>query len=465
MATATKTKKQNIAQELLTKQRAFFRTGETKNVDFRIKKLKLLKKAITAHEEEIYEALKQDFGKPVFETYVSEIGMVLEEIGLMIKNLPNWSDPEKVDTPITIHPGSSYIYRVPYGVTLVIGAWNYPFNLTLTPVVGAIAAGNCVIMKPSELSPHTSAIITKIIGEIYEEDFVAVVEGSVKETQELLAEKFDFIFFTGSTRVGKIVAEAAAKHLTPTTLELGGKSPCIVAKDADLAMTAKRIVWGKFLNAGQTCIAPDYLLVHENVKAALIFKMKECVKEFYGNNPEESPDFPRIINKDHFKRLSAYLEDGNAVVGGNTIPADLYIAPTILDNIDWEDEVMQDEIFGPILPVITFTDMDEIVEKIKDLPTPLSLYIFTEKKSLAEKLILDVEFGGGCVNDTVTHFANPNLPFGGVGNSGVGAYHGKFSFDTFSHHKGIHKKSTWLDVPLRYPPYEEKVLLVKTIVN
>ncbi|MGB0524350.1 MAG: aldehyde dehydrogenase [Flammeovirgaceae bacterium] len=456
---------QNVAQALIQKQREYFRTGVTHNVSFRIKQLKALKAALKKREDEVYEALALDFRKSTFETYISEIGMVYEEINLIIKHLRLWSEPEKVDTPITLHPGSSYIYRVPYGVTLIIGAWNYPFQLTVVPLVGAIAAGNCAILKPSELSPNTSRVIAEMMAEIYEEDYVTVVEGGVAETQQLLAERFDYIFFTGSVRVGQIVAQAASKYLTPFTLELGGKSPCIVHKDASIDKTAKRLVWGKFLNGGQTCVAPDYVLAHKDVKEELIFKMKKYIANFYGTNPKESPDFPRIINERHFDRLTTYLMDGKLVAGGETDKAELYIAPTILDDIGWDDPIMQDEIFGPILPIITYENINRVVEEINNRPKPLAFYVFTEKKSIGEQLLKYVDFGGGCLNDTITHLGNLNLPFGGVGSSGSGAYHGKFSFETFSHQKGVHKKTTWIDVPLRYPPYEGKLGLIKTIIK
>ena len=456
---------QNQAQELILKQRKYFRSGATRNVSHRISMLKALKKALKKYEGDIFDALKKDFRKSTFETYISEIGTVYEEINYIIKRLNRWAEPEKVDTPITIHPGSSYIYRVPYGVTLIIGAWNYPFQLTVVPLVGAIAAGNCAILKPSELSPQTSKVIAAIIQEIYDEEFVAVIEGGVEETQQLLAERFDYIFFTGSVRVGQIVAQAASKYLTPYTLELGGKSPCVVHKDASIDKSAKRIAWGKFLNGGQTCVAPDYILVHKDVKDDLIFKMKNYIVNFYGTNPQESEDYPRIINERHFDRLTAFLDNGNIVAGGQTDKDDLYIAPTILDDIHWDSPIMQDEIFGPILPIITYEDLDLVIEQINDRPKPLAFYAFTEKKAIGEHLLKVIDFGGGCLNDTITHFANLNLPFGGVGSSGSGAYHGKFSFDTFSHHKGVHKKSTWIDVPLRYPPYDGKLGLLKTIIN
>lgn len=455
----------NLAQELIQKQRAYFRSGATRNVSFRIKMLKALKKAIKNHEGDIYEALKRDFNKSNFETYLTEIATIYEEINYILKRLRLWVEPEKVDTPITIHPGSSYIYSVPYGVTLIIGAWNYPFQLTVVPLVGALAAGNCAILKPSELSPNTSHVIAQIMKEIYEEEYVAVVEGAVEETQQLLAERFDYIFFTGSVPVGKIIAQAASKYLTPYTLELGGKSPCVVHKDASIDKTAKRIVWGKFLNGGQTCVAPDYLLVHKDIKDDLIFKMKKYITSFYTSNPKESEDYPRIINERHFDRLAKYLDNGKTIIGGDTDKSELYISPTILDDIHWDDPIMQDEIFGPILPIITYEDLDLIIEQINSRPKPLAFYAFTEKKSIGEQMLKHIDFGGGCLNDTITHFANLNLPFGGVGSSGSGAYHGKFSFDTFSHQKGVHKKTTWVDVPLRYPPYENKLGLIKTIIN
>jgi aldehyde dehydrogenase (NAD+) len=450
---------------LMARQRAYFESGATRSLAFRTKMLKRLRKAVKHYEPELVQALQDDFRKCAFETYLSENGMVLEELGFVLKHLPEWVGPQKVETPVTILPGTSYIHPTPYGTSLIIGAWNYPFQLVMMPLVGALAAGNTAIVKPSELSPSTAGVIARILGECFEPEYVAVVEGGVATTQALLAERFDYIFFTGSTRVGKIVAAAAAKHLTPTTLELGGKSPCIVDKDAHLDYAAKRIVWGKFLNGGQTCVAPDYLLVHEDVKEELLFKMRQYIREFYGADPQESPDYPRIINEAHFDRLVGLLGSGKAVAGGKHDRADRYIAPTLLDQVSWDSPVMEEEIFGPILPVLSFSDIGEAFAQVRRLPKPLAAYLFAERKSVQHRFVDEIDFGGGCVNDTVAHFGNPHLPFGGVGSSGSGAYHGKHTFDAFSHRKSVHNKTTWVDVPLRYPPYEGKLPLLKTIIK
>jgi len=443
--------------DLVARQKAYFKTHITKDVSIRLEKLSLLQRSIERHREDIYEALNKDFKKSNFESFVSELALVFDEIKIMKENLKEWARPKSTRGSILNFPSTNYLYPEPYGTVLVIGAWNYPFMLTLMPAIGAIAAGNTVIMKPSELSVQTAAILQVIVKEVFEEDYVAVVEGGVEETQTLLKERFDKIFFTGSTAVGKIVAKAAAEHLTPVTLELGGKSPCIVDEDADLDVTAKRIVWGKFLNGGQTCVAPDYVVAHKNIRSLLINKMSACITEFYGENPQQSEDFPRIINQRHFERLSKYLNNGVAVKGGETDAEELYIAPTILDSITWDDAIMQEEIFGPILPILEFSDLDKLIEDLKYKEKPLACYYFGKSDSKQEKVLENISFGGACINDTVVHLANSNLPFGGVGNSGTGGYHGKYSFDAFTHYKAVLKKPFWLDIPLRYPPYKGKL--------
>ena len=450
-------------KEILQKQETYFRSGKTEDVSFRIDRLKRLKEALGVNEKAIYEALEKDFKKPAFETYVSEIGIVLNEISFTIKHLPSWTKPEKVKTPITNFPSRSYIYSEPYGVVLIIGAWNYPLQLTLNPLVGALAAGNCAVLKPSEISSHTSNIIAKIIGGNFEEEYITVVEGGVEINKALLNENFDYIFFTGSVQVGKIVMEAASKHLTPVTLELGGKSPAIVDEEADVDLAAKRIVSGKFLNAGQTCVAPDYVMVHKRIKNDLLNHLDKYIHKFYGKDPSQSPDFPRIINERHFERLSGYLDNGTIITGGQTKEEEKYIAPTIIDNITWDDPLMREEIFGPLLPVVEFENLAEVIETVNQHPKPLSLYFFSENKKKQEMIIKEIRFGGGCINDTVAHFINHYLPFGGIGDSGLGSYHGKASFDTFSHKKSMLKKSTWLDIPLRYPPYGGKLKWIKKI--
>ena len=455
----------NQVKAVIEKQRAYFRAGNTKPVKFRKQKIKALKKEIKANEQLIIDALQKDFGKCGYETYLTEIGLVYEEINHLLTHLSDWAEPRRVSTPITQFKGTSHIHRVPHGVTLIIGPWNYPFQLAILPAIGAVAGGNTCIIKPSELTENTAIALQGIVEAVFDEGHVAVVQGGVETSTALLAEKFDYIFFTGSEHVGKIVARAAAEHLTPTTLELGGKSPCIVDKDADLKVAAKRIVWGKYINAGQTCVAPDYLLVHADVKGRLLPLMQEAVRTFYGDNPRTSPDFARIINRKNFDRLSRFLNDGEVVTGGEADAQALYIAPTILDNVSWNDEVMREEIFGPVLPVLTFTGLDEVMVRLNDHARPLSLYYFSGSKKKQKRVTEAVNYGGGCINDTLVHLANPNLPFGGTGNSGIGAYHGRATFETFTQQKSMMKKATWIDLPLRYPPYKGKMGLVKKVIK
>ncbi|QIB27236.1 aldehyde dehydrogenase [Caloranaerobacter azorensis] len=455
----------NEIKELIDRQRKYFERGITLDINFRINMLKVLKSAIIENEKLILKALKEDLNKSDFEGYETEIGIVLDEIGYIIKNLRYWTKPKRVKTPITQFISKSYIYSEPYGVTLIIAPWNYPFQLVMAPLIGSISAGNCSIIKPSEYSPNTSKIISKIISDNFEEEFIAVVEGGIEVNKALLEEKFDYIFFTGSVNVGKIVMEAASKHLTPITLELGGKSPCIVDEDADVELAAKRIVWGKFLNAGQTCVAPDYLYLHKNIKDDFIKNAIKFIKEFFGENPLKSEDYPRIVNIKHFNRLKNLLKDGDVLYGGDFNEEKLYIAPTIIDNITWEDSIMQEEIFGPILPILMFEKLDEVIKIVNIRPKPLALYYFSNNKEKQERVIREISFGGGCINDTIVHLATPYLPFGGVGNSGMGNYHGKASFDTFSHKKSVLKKSNLIDISLRYPPYKNKINLLKKILK
>ncbi|WP_427338396.1 aldehyde dehydrogenase [Caloranaerobacter sp. DY30410] len=452
-------------KKLINKQREYFGKGITLDIDFRINMLKVLRRAIIENERLILKALKEDLNKSDFEGYETEIGIVLDEIRYIIKNLRSWTKPKKVKTPITQFISNSYIYSEPYGVTLIIAPWNYPFQLVMAPLIGSISAGNCSIIKPSEYAPNTSKIISKIISDNFEEEFIAVVEGGIEVNKALLKEKFDYIFFTGSVNVGKIVMEAASKHLTPVTLELGGKSPCIVDEDADIELAAKRIVWGKFLNAGQTCVAPDYLYLHKNIKDYFIKNAIKFIKEFFGENPLKSEDYPRIINIKHFNRLKNLLKDGDILYGGDFDEEKLYIAPTIIDNITWEDSIMQEEIFGPILPLLVFEELDEVIKTVNTHPKPLALYYFSNDKEKQERVIKEISFGGGCINDTIVHLATPYLPFGGVGNSGMGSYHGKASFDTFSHKKSVLKKSNLIDISLRYPPYRGKIKLLRKILK
>ncbi|MED4756296.1 aldehyde dehydrogenase [Priestia megaterium] len=431
----------NNYQELTKKQLSFFNSGKTKDVAFRIETLKKLRELVVRHEDDILKAVKADLNKPEIEAKRAEVGLVLSEIDFAVKNLAEWAAPKEVETPSTHAGAKSYIYQDPYGLALVIAPWNYPFQLAVSPVVGAIAAGNCVVLKPSELTPHTSSLLAKMFNENFPEEYLTVVEGEVETSTALLKENFDYIFFTGSTMVGKIVAEAAAKHLTPVTLELGGKSPTIVHEDANIEEAAKRIARGKFANAGQTCVAPDYILVQRNVKDELLANLKQVVTNTYGEDVSQNLDFPHVVSEKHFDRLNSFLTNGDIVFGGKTDRSRLFIEPTVLDNISWEDNVMQDEIFGPILPVIVYDEISEVIEAIVKRPKPLALYLFSEDEAIQDRILNSVSFGGGSINDTINHMTSHYLPFGGVGDSGMGAYHGKASFDTFSHAKSILKRS------------------------
>ena len=451
--------------DLMKTQRQFFNSGRTRSVDFRIKQFRTLRSAIIDNEAAILEACRSDMNKPPMEAYTSERGMVLNEIDHVARNLRSWAKPRKSKTPM-LHSrffgiaqhflASSYIYSEPYGVVLIIGPWNYPFQLTLNPLVGSIAAGNCSMVKPSEVAPHASAVIARIISDNFDPGFISVVEGGPETAQALLAEKFDYLFFTGGTRVGKIVMEAAAKHLMPVTLELGGKNPCIVDTDVHIGYAARRIVWGKFFNAGQTCMTTDYLLANEAIKKNLLNSMKKTIREFYGDKPAKSPDYARIINKNHFERLSRLLEGGDIIIGGDTSAEDRYIAPTIIDNVSPDHEIMKEEIFGPILPVLEYEKLDDAISFVNGRPKPLALFFFSKNKEKQDKVLRETSAGGGCINETFVHGMNFALPFGGVGASGIGKYHGKFSYDTFSNLKSIMKKSFLFDLTLRYPPYEDK---------
>ncbi|HCL4445050.1 TPA: aldehyde dehydrogenase [Clostridium botulinum] len=450
-------------RNILEKQKSFFDKGYTKDINFRIEALKKLKHNIKINENNIFKALNIDLNKSEFETFITEIGIVYDEINEAIKNIKKWSKPKKVKTPITNFLASSYIYNEPYGVALIMSPWNYPFQLIMAPLVGAISAGNCVLLKPSELAIEMEKIIVKIIKDTFSDEYIGVITGGIEESTALLKEKFDYIFYTGGINVGKIVMRAAAEHLTPITLELGGKSPCIVDKDANIDLAARRIAWGKFLNAGQTCVAPDYLVVHRNIKEKLISSIENYIVEFFGENTFESEDYPRIINERHFKRLEGYLKEGKIVSGGNTDINNLYIEPTIIEGINFENRIMEEEIFGPIFPVIEFEDIDKVIDIVKNNPKPLALYYFSENKEKQEFIIKNISFGGGCINDTIMHLSTSTLPFGGVGSSGIGGYHGRASFDTFSHKKSILKKSNLIDIKIRYAPFKGKINLAKRL--
>ncbi|MCU5746187.1 aldehyde dehydrogenase [Staphylococcus sp. SQ8-PEA] len=445
----------------------YFNTHRTKDIKFRKKQLKALSKSIKSHENELLTALAEDLGKNKVEAYTTEIGFTLKSIKNARKEIKHWSKKKQVNTPLYMFPTKSYIMKEPYGTVLIIGPFNYPFQLVMEPLIGAIAAGNTAIVKPSEYTPNVSRVINKIISTTFDSAYIHVVEGGIETNQALLEQPFDYIFFTGSEQVGRTVYEAASKHLTPVTLELGGKSPVIVDETANLKVASERIAFGKFMNAGQTCVAPDYILVQEKVKSDFIKALKKTIREFYGVDPSQSPDYGRIVNQKHFNRLNHLLQVHKAEIdyGGETDTTDLYIAPTILDTITLGSKVMQEEIFGPILPILSYGELDEAFDIIKFKPKPLSLYLFSEDENVTDRVLNELSFGGGAINDTVMQLANPHLPFGGVGRSGIGAYHGKYSFETFSHTKPYIFKSTRLESGVLFPPYRGKFKYIKSFFN
>jgi aldehyde dehydrogenase (NAD+) len=447
-------------QELYSKQQEFFNSNETKNISFRIEQLKKFRRILEENESELYTAIFEDFGKSKFETLESELSLLYHEINIFVKNIKRWSRRKNVSTGLINFPAKSYIIPEPLGVTLVIGAWNYPYQLSLLPAIASIAAGNTVIIKPSELPSKTSAVMAKIINTNFSPNFLYVVEGGVSVTNELLTHRFDKIFFTGSIPVGKIIYQAAAKHLTPVTLELGGKSPTFVLPDCDINVTAKRIVWAKFLNAGQTCVAPDYILVDASIETKFLEALRTNIQEFYTDSGDISDNYVRIINTANFDRLQKLLDPNTLYCGGEIDRDKRFISPTILQNISFDDEIMQDEIFGPILPVISFTDIDDAIQKVKARPKPLACYVYSRNRKTIAKVLKEVSFGGGAVNESVMHLSNSNLPFGGVGLSGMGSYHGKFGFDTFSHFKSILDKPFWFEANIKYSPYSENKLKI-----
>lgn len=448
-------------------QKEFFESGKTINVDYRIKNLKKLNDIIKKNEDKILNELKKDLGKSNFEGYVTEVGILYDDINFHIKNVKKWSSEEKRKSPIVYYPSKSYIYKEPYGVTLIIGPFNYPFQLVIAPLIGAISAGNTAIIKPSENSRNIALLLEKLINENFPEGYLRVVNPlGGKETVSLLLDKpFDYIFFTGSVKVGKLVMQKAAQHLTPVTLELGGKSPCIVDSDAKLKLAAKRIVWGKFLNAGQTCVAPDYLCVHKSVKDELLKLIINEIRIQFGENVRNSEDYPRIVNKSSLERLSGYLNDGKIYYGGNIDEGNLYMEPTLIIKPDLNSPLMSDEIFGPILPILVYEDLDNVIKFINHREKPLALYYFSESKKKIKYVLTSTTSGGVTINDTIIHVANPNLPFGGVGNSGVGKYHGKESFETFTHNKSVMKRGTFIEFNIRFAPYKNKLNLVKRIMK
>ncbi|WP_190616170.1 aldehyde dehydrogenase family protein [Tepiditoga spiralis] len=453
---------------MLLEMKEYFFIGKTKDVNFRIEQLKKLKKSIIKYTDEIIVALEKDLGRHKYETYAAEIGTVLKSINYSIKNIKKWSKVKKVKTPLHLFSAKSYINPEPYGVVLIIGPFNYPFNLLIEPMIGAITAGNTVVIKPSEDTPNVSKVINKIISENYDFNYIRVVEGEKEIVSNLINMKFDFIFFTGSVKVGKIIMEAASKNLTPVTLELGGKSPCIVDKTANIKVSAKRIAWGKCFNAGQTCVAPDYLIIHKSVKEQFIKEFKQAISNFYGHEIEKSKDYARIINEKQMNRLIKIIEEDKSKVifGGEYNLKEKYISPTLLNNVNWNDASMKDEIFGPLLPILEYENIEDVSKIINERPKPLAVYIFSESKNNQKYIIENTSSGGFGINETVSHFTSHYMPFGGVGNSGLGSYHGEASFRQFSHFKSILNKSTKINLNVQFPPYtEKKFKLVKKILK
>lgn len=448
------------AQEIafiLEEQRKFFLSGETLPIKFRKQMLKKLYASVISHKEEILSALTSDLGKSDFEGFMCEVGLSLTEISYMIKNVKKFAKEKTVITPLAQFASRSYKKPCPYGNTLIMSPWNYPFLLSIEPLANAIAAGNTVIIKPSAYSPATSKIIEKILSECFEKKFVAVVTGGRQENSALLEQKFDFVFFTGSQAVGKEVLRHTAENLTPAILELGGKSPCIIDSSAKIRLAAKRVVFGKYLNCGQTCVAPDYILCHKDIKDEFVKEVKIQIEKQYGKNPLENSDYGKIINQKHFERVSSLINTEKVVHGGKTNPQTQQIEPTVLDNVTWDDAVMQEEIFGPIMPILTYENLDQVIADLQKKQKPLALYIFSQNKNNIKAITEKVSYGGGCINDTIIHLATSEMGFGGVGESGMGSYHGKTGFDAFSHTKSIVDKKTWMDLPMRYQPYDRKI--------
>jgi len=438
-------------EKVLSDTKAYFLNGNTVSYEFRKKRLETLKQMLKENESDIYAALKIDLNKSKHEVNTTELAILYSEIDFAIKNLQKWMSVKKVTSPLSHKGSSSYIMKEPYGVALIISPWNYPLQLAIAPVIGAIAAGNCVVLKPSEHAKATSTLLSHLVEDYFDRSFFTVIEGEKETTAELLKQRFDIIFFTGSTEVGKLVMKAASENLIPVILELGGKSPVIVDMDANINLAAKRIVWGKFTNAGQTCVAPDYVYVHEKIKFKFLKAVKKYIRHYYGKNPLNYDDYTKIINRKQFQRLLSFLSIGEVIHGGNYDEELLLIEPTVLDKVTWNDSIMQEEIFGPILPIFTFTTLEEPLDRIKKGEKPLALYYFGEDNQTQQQVTEYVSFGGGSINDTIYHLANPHLPFGGVGSSGMGAYHGKYSFDSFSHQKSVLKQTTKFDLPFRYP--------------
>ncbi len=437
----------------------------TTDITFRKKTLQNLLENLINYEDDIVDALYKDFKKPAFEAVLTETNYVISDLKHTLKNMESWVKPKKVGASLLNFPSSDFVYSEPYGNVLILSPWNYPFQLAMCPLIAAVAAGNSVTLKPSENTPNTSLIIAKIVRETFNEKHVVAILGDAGMAEQLLKQRWNYIFFTGSVAVGRIIAQKAAENLTPITLELGGKSPCIVDQTANLKLAAKRIIWGKLINAGQTCVAPDYILVNRKVKDELVDNLKKEIRNALGENPEKSADFARIINQKNWERQLKLIENQKLIVGGENNKLDYYLAPTLVDEPKIESQLMQEEIFGPILPIISYESKSELKKIILGYEKPLSMYVFSENKTFIDDILLNFSFGGGCVNDVIIHLVNNNLPFGGVGNSGIGAYHGKFSFDTFSHKKAIVKRGTWLDIPLRYAPYGNKLKWIKRLLK
>ena len=454
-------------ENILNSQKKFYFTGKTKDVNWRLNQLKILKNTIKKYEKEVLQALKKDLNKSEFESYMSEVGIVYEEINYMLKNLKKLSKVEKRKTPISQFPAKSEVIKEPYGVALIIVPFNYPFQLSMIPLIGAISAGNCVVLKLSEYTSYTGNIISQIINEAFNKNFVQVADFTKgRETVEVLINQpFDYIFFTGSVSVGKIIMKAAAENLIPVTLELGGKSPCVVDENCKLEVTVKRIVWGKLLNAGQTCVAPDYIYVHKNIKERFLALLKREIINQFGENIKNNDCYPKIVNEKAFNRIINLINKEKVYFGGNYNKEKLYIEPTILNNVTWDDKVMEEEIFGPILPILEFNDLDSTLKIINAKPKPLALYYFSEDNLKIKKVLNSTSSGGVAINDTVVHVASNSIPFGGVGQSGMGSYHGKESFQTFTHNKSVIKRGTWIDISLRYAPFEDKLSLIKKIMK
>ena len=444
-------------QRLLEMQRVYYKSGATIPVKFRIEQLKKLYAVVKKYETEVNDALKSDLGKSHYEGFMCESGLVLSEISYMIRHTKRFAKRKTVWTPLAQFASHSFKQPVPYGNTLIMSPWNYPFLLTIDPLADAIAAGNTAIVKPSAYSPATSKIIEKIIAECFAPEYVAVVTGGRAENAALLEQKFDFVFFTGSQAVGKEVLRHTAEHLTPVVLELGGKSPCIVDASANIKLAAKRIVWGKYLNCGQTCVAPDYILCERSIKDEFVAEVMKQIKKQFGEKPLENKDYGKIINNKHFDRLCGLIDQSKVVIGGNTNPATCQIAPTVMDNVTLDDAVMGEEIFGPIMPILTFDSFDSLVDELKGKDKPLALYIFSSDKKHIKRVTAELSYGGGCINDVVIHLATSEMSFGGVGESGMGGYHGKDGFEVFSHYKSIVDKKTWMDLPMRYQPFKSKL--------